>query len=265
MGQDKSSEDFVVFNSWKRDNQGESKSFPDMLIEQDKNTEFSNKLIDEIINFLQRAASNLRALTHKDFYKIDDLSWSAHLLENALYNIRILSYLTKDNASNTSEVIAEKLSISPISVVNTDDYIKLDFPIIMRKRKPGTKTTYYDLSLKESMSGVPIPPQYTSQNITMVFLHCYKKEHVDLVRKDHDNIDLKWMIDALNNYFFIDDGPFRTCLFQNSIIDDTDHTVIYLVPTSHLGEFLIKKIPEWEQKRAVENSSKLSHSSPSQR
>ena len=253
MGEDKSSKNFVVFNSWKQKHHIGSNNLPNILTDHDQDAEFSKTLVDEIITFIERTSSILKVDTHKGFYEMDDLSWSASLLEKALFNIRLLSYAIKDNHSDSHNPITDKLSISPISVEKSENFIKFDFPILMRKRKPGTKTAYYDLSLKEAMEGITIPSEYTSQNVTMVFLHCYRKNHVNMVRKDHDNIDLKWVIDALNNYFFIDDGPLRTCLFQNSIIDDSDHTIIYLVPTRHLGEFLSEKIPEWEKKRNLEN------------
>lgn len=255
MEEENSGKNFVVFNSWKQRYHSGSHSLPNILNMHDRDAEFSNTLVEEIITFIQRASSILKVAMNKGIYEIDDLSWSANLLEKALNNIRLLSYAIKDDAPNSDQLSTDRLFISPTSVKMTDTYIKFDFPILMRKRRAGTKTHYYDLSLKEALNGMTIPSQYTSQNITMIFLHCYKKEHVNLVRKDHDNIDLKWIIDALNNYFFIDDGPLRTCLFQNSIVDDSDHTIIYLVPTSHLGEFLTEKIPEWEQRREVTDSS----------
>ena len=94
-----------------------------------------------------------------------------------------------------------------------------------------------------------IPTEYKEENIAIIFLHCYQKNHASWAKKDHDNIEIKWIIDALNNHFFIDDGPFRTSLYHHSTIDEVDHTCIYLVPFWNLIDFLKVHFPKWETKK----------------
>ena len=89
----------------------------------DRDAEFSNTLVEEIITFIQRASSILKVAMNKGIYEIDDLSWSANLLEKALNNIRLLSYAIKDDAPNSDQLSTDRLFISPTSVKMTDTYI----------------------------------------------------------------------------------------------------------------------------------------------
>lgn len=140
MEEENSGKNFVVFNSWKQRYHSGSHSLPNILNMHDRDAEFSNTLVEEIITFIQRASSILKVAMNKGIYEIDDLSWSANLLEKALNNIRLLSYAIKDDAPNSDQLSTDRLFISPTSVKMTDTYIKFDFPILMRKRRAGTRS-----------------------------------------------------------------------------------------------------------------------------
>ena len=104
MEEENSGKNFVVFNSWKQRYHSGSHSLPNILNMHDRDAEFSNTLVEEIITFIQRASSILKVAMNKGIYEIDDLSWSANLLEKALNNIRLLSYAIKDDAPNSDQL-----------------------------------------------------------------------------------------------------------------------------------------------------------------
>jgi Holliday junction resolvase RusA-like endonuclease len=206
---------------------------------------FETENIIETINGLcKRAVSCIKAAKIERVNNINNLSWAAYLLEKALISVRMLSNEFGHETEDTT--FSNDLDNATIQVNIKENLIILDFPILFPKRKPNLKTQYYPDVLKKAIGDTEIPSRFRHEHITIVFLHCYEKSHATWAKKDHDNIDLKWIIDAMNDHFFIDDGPFRTSLFNHSCVDIRDHTLIYLVPTCDIGSFLIDRINKWE-------------------
>lgn len=245
--------DFVVFDSFKN-MKSSYENAPFSLVPSSKpkeksNSDYINGLINEVSRYSERSVKCLKA-AQKEENNIESLSWAAYLLEKSIENVRkIASFIS----SGDEETVKSK-SKNPfrISVDIAESYICFEMPLLMPKRKANLKTDYYNAELDHALHNISLPEQYLNSNVAIIFLHCYNREHAKWLKKDHDNIDVKWFVDALNNHFFIDDGPFRTSLYHHSTVDKTDHTYVYLVPIEQLPEFLKSNIPAWEmQKRDI--------------
>lgn len=205
-----------------------------------------NAHVEKVENLCKRAVSCLKTAIRSEKESVDNVSWAAYLLEKSLICVRELG-----NEIIPGKEVQDRRKHGDymIDIKIEEGYILMDFPVLMPKRNQNLKTCYYTDSVDRALKNIKIPTEYCEENVTIIFLHCYKYDHAKWAKKDHDNIEIKWIIDALNNHFFIDDGPFRTSLYNHSTIDTEDHTVIYLVPMSKIGEFLKTHIILWEKQK----------------
>lgn len=242
--------DFDIFGDSKE--AGEPGIFPpEIIIKSPSNCmserEVENSL-ERVKTLSERAFTCLKAGRNLDSNNVEEFSWAIYLLEQALYHARTLA----NELEKETPGVRKPLEISEIhSIVTVEqDKISLDLPILVPKRLASQHTSYYSDTLERMLKNIKIPERLKSEKVAIILLHCYKNEHAKWAKRDHDNLEVKWLIDALNNHFFIDDGPFRTSLYHHSTIDLMDHTVVYLVPLEDFPVFLARKIPEWERLKA---------------
>jgi len=235
--------DFDIFSD---DNTSKDNVTPPKIIRKEESGMTSLEIdaaIDTINGLCKRAVSSLKTAKNNHFNNLEDSSWGIYLLEKALLSARTV---VNEIVCSTDNIIASKsLEHSTISVEVSESFIKLLFPILLNKRKQNLRTEYYPSSVESVLKNITIPDKFKTKHISIIFLHCYEIGHSVWAKRDHDNIDLKWVVDTLNNHFFIDDGPFRTNLLNFSTIDDEDKTIIYLVPTTILPAFLEEHLPIW--------------------
>lgn len=200
--------------------------------------------IDKIKRLSNRAVSCL--ITGKNLEKnnVEQFSWALYLLEQALHHTRELANELENG--DYLEQIPVDFPVESSKTTVEKDRISIDLPLLVPKRKPNQHTTYYSDKLEKMLKKVDIPHRLQTEKVAITLLHCYKNDHAKWAKRDHDNLDVKWLVDALNNYFFVDDGPFRTSLYHHTVADSRDHTVVYLVPILDFPAFISEKIPEWE-------------------
>ena len=200
--------------------------------------------IDKIKRLSNRAVVCL--ITGKNIEKnnVEQFSWALYLLEQALNHTRELANELVNEECHEIKQVDFPVESSKIAIKNS--WISIDLPLLVPKRKANQHTTYYCDKLEELLKNIDIPPRLKTEKVAITFLHCYKNEHANWTKRDHDNLDVKWIIDALNNHFFIDDGPFRTSLYHHTATDFRDHTVLFLVPMVEFPSFISERIPEWE-------------------
>lgn len=221
---------------------------PEIIIAKDKCSSSGLEIdatIDKIKELSCRSVTCLRTAKNKGKSNVEEISWSIYLLEKALLHSRSVAYELCDGDINT----AISRDLCTVEIELFPDIIQIDMPILLPKRQVNLRTKYYDDAFKRALEDKIIPCRFCNEKVAMVFLHCYEETHALWSKRDHDNIDMKWIIDTLNNYFFIDDGPFQTSLYHHSTMDYRDHTLIYLVPIMELGDFLSQNIPNWESRK----------------
>lgn len=204
-------------------------------------------MITKIRGLCKRAISCVVTAKNLPSNNVEQFSWAIYLMEKALLYIRELANEYENEGTETR--FENDMSEKDPQIVMNGNTVMLDFPILMPKRRPNLRTSYYTDRLDQALKGCDIPDCLKEQKVVIAFLHCYQKNHAAWAKRDHDNIDLKWIVDALNNHFFIDDGPFRTSLYNHSMIDEYDHTRIYLIPIEEFPRFLAENIPVWDHEK----------------
>lgn len=212
--------------------------------------------INDVDRYCKRAVSSLKTAHNTPYENVEYFSSAVYLLEQAIQTVRGLAAEYEHSVVPIQE---RPLPIDgAIKVWVKQKWIEIELPMLMPKRVPGLRTAYYTDSIRLALDGKNIPKKYQKEKIAISFLHCYKADHALWAKRDHDNLEVKWIIDALNDYFFIDDGPFRTSLFHQSVIDKRDKTLIYLVPQKGFTDFLAAMMPrwEWETEKRIEEAQK---------
>jgi len=74
------------------------------------------------------------------------------------------------------------------------------------------------------------PVKYT--DCTLVFRHVYKRNRPERQYRDHDNIELNAVVDAIALYVLFDDAPLRCEHYYCSVAGDENRTEIFVVPQS---------------------------------
>lgn len=230
--------DFNIFKQIKSGVPGEKKD--DLIGKLDKKTIDVNKEIEAIERYSDRAIKYLKNANLNQINNIEYLSSAVDLLEKTVLLARQISC---DICNEVVEKI-EKIIIdnATIKIEKEANWIKIDLPLLMPKRKYNIRNTYYKAELANAVSVKKLSPEITEDIMCICFIHCYEETHFTWRKKDHDNIDVKWIIDAINNFFLIDDGPLETALFHYSTIDTHDHTLVYLVPLKDFTTFFENKI-----------------------
>ena len=121
MEEENSGKNFVVFNSWKQRYHSGSRSLPNILNMHDRDAEFSNTLVEEIITFIQRASSILKVAMNKGIYEIVPINSSS--AESIIFLNRQYEAETMGGSNGLHEYI---LVVQNIDIV--DDLPPLNAP-----------------------------------------------------------------------------------------------------------------------------------------
>jgi len=74
-------------------------------------------------------------------------------------------------------------------------------------------------------------------NVT-IFRHIYDRERPERQFRDHDNIELNRVLDAVALYVMVDDSPMRCRHYYCSAPGSTDRTEVYVVPRDEFKAWL---------------------------
>lgn len=71
----------------------------------------------------------------------------------------------------------------------------------------------------------------------IIFRHIYDKEHPERKKRDHDNIEVNFVIDAIANHVMRDDGALECRHYYCSAAGTEERTEVYVVPESDFLEW----------------------------
>ena len=72
----------------------------------------------------------------------------------------------------------------------------------------------------------------------IVFRHVYSRDRPERHYRDHDNIELNKILDAVALYVMPDDSPMRCRHYYCSAPGGTDRTEVYVIPREEFGQWL---------------------------
>ena len=99
-------------------------------------------------------------------------------------------------------------------------------------------------------------PKIRYRHCVLIFRHVYDKNRPEREYRDHDNIELNTVVDAIAMFFLVDDTPLECRHYYCSAAGDEEVTEVYIVPRKDFESWLaMEKEPEKLRKKFVENPS----------
>ena len=96
------------------------------------------------------------------------------------------------------------------------------------------------------------------RNCVLIFRHVYDRNRPEREYRDHDNIELNTVVDAIAMFFLVDDTPFECRHYYCSTAGDEERTEVYIVPRADFESWLgLEKEPEKLRKKLYKNLSEV--------
>lgn len=121
--------------------------------------------------------------------------------------------------------------IMPIAVGYTSQgWLGIRIPALLPKKAKGT-TDYIRLSLYLALSNFfKDKPRIRFDECIIIFRHRYDKKRPERWARDHDNIEINAVVDAVALFVLADDTAYLCDHFYCSVMSDHDETEVYIIP-----------------------------------
>ena len=143
----------------------------------------------------------------------------------------------------TRDSIAEAI---PIEIGFTDQgWFCLRMPILL-PRKEKSSRSYIRGFLYPELEQFATGRRIRYQNCVLIFRHVYDRNRPAREYRDHDNIELNTVVDAIAMFFLVDDTPLECRHYYCSAVGIRERTEVYIVPRNEFEEWLAleSSIPE---------------------
>jgi len=130
----------------------------------------------------------------------------------------------------------------------------LRMPILLPRKEKSSRSYlrgFLYTSLERFAQG---KPQIRYRNCILIFRHVYDRNRPEREYRDHDNIELNTVVDAIAMFLLVDDTPLECSHFYCSASGDEERTEVYIVPRADFESWLAMETePEKLRKKLHEN------------
>ena len=143
----------------------------------------------------------------------------------------------------TRNAIAEMI---PIEIGFTDQgWFCLRMPILL-PRKEKSSRSYIRGFLYPELEQFATGRKIRYRNCVLIFRHVYNRHRPEREYRDHDNIELNTVVDAIAMFFLVDDTPLECRHYYCSAAGSAERTEVYIVPRNEFEDWLSMEtsIPE---------------------
>ena len=135
----------------------------------------------------------------------------------------------------TRDSIAEAI---PIEIGFTDQgWFCLRMPILL-PRKEKASGSYIRGFLNPILEQFAAGRRIRYRNCVLIFCHVYDRNRPEREYRDHDNIELNTVVDAIAMFFLVDDTPLECRHYYCSAAGSTERTEVYIVPRNEFEDWL---------------------------
>ena len=150
------------------------------------------------------------------------------------------------------EVLSETI---PVEIGFTEEgWFCLRMPILLPRKEKSSRSYlrgFLYLALERFTYG---KPKIRYRNCVLIFRHVYDKNRPEREYRDHDNIELNTVVDAIAMFFLVDDTPLECRHYYCSADGETEMTEVYIVPRADFESWLsTEKESEKLRKKLREN------------
>ena len=134
------------------------------------------------------------------------------------------------------EAIAEAV---PVEIGFTDQgWLKIEMPILL-PRKEKSSRSYIRGFLYPALERFAFSREKIRyRNCVMIFRHVYDRNRPEREYRDHDNIELNTVVDAIAMFFLVDDTPLECRHYYCSAAGNVEKTEVYIVPRADFQNWL---------------------------
>ena len=189
---------------------------------------------DDVITLLNYINKFERLIVDESY---QELEYSA---ECFISNLRdILANVKQVPRKSTLIKCADRMGIK---VQKTNGVLEVTLPMILPK-KSKTKADYlFDPIFYAMESFSKTESLFIKQKAMMCIEFIYDKNNKNISRGDHDNKEVKQVIDAIAPFVVRDDRDDYLSLCQISSEGDYNHTKVYVMPEKNFAEFFLKHL-----------------------
>ena len=138
----------------------------------------------------------------------------------------------------TRDAIAEAI---PIEIGFTDHgWFCLRMPILL-PRKEKSSRNYIRGFLYPELEQFAAGRRIRYRNCVLIFRHVYDRNRPEREYRDHDNIELNTVVDAIAMFFLVDDTPLECRHYYCSAAGSTERTEVYIVPRNEFEDWLAQE------------------------
>lgn len=137
-----------------------------------------------------------------------------------------------------TEVLREAAQTQGIQVEAEEHWYRIFLPGLLPRKKAGScafLTGPLDSALADFGKANPIR---RLQKAVVCFRHLYSAELPERLVRDHDNIEVKQVLDVIADHFLVDDNGLLCTNLYTSAMGDREGTEVYVMAPEHLGEWL---------------------------
>ena len=146
------------------------------------------------------------------------------------------------------EVITDAV---PVEIGFTEEgWFCLRMPILLPRKEKSSRSYLRGLLYPALERFTCRKPKLRYRNCVLIFRHVYDRNRPEREYRDHDNIELNTVVDAIAMFFLVDDTPLECRHYYCSAAGDEERTEVYVVPRVDFESWLaIENSPEKLRKK----------------
>ena len=134
------------------------------------------------------------------------------------------------------EAISESV---PVEIRLTEEgWFYLRMPILLPRKEKSPRSYLRGFLDPALASFARERPPIRYRDCVMIFRHTYDCNRPEREYRDHDNIELNTVVDAVAMFFLVDDTPFECRHYYCSVVGDEESTEVFIVPRNAFGAWL---------------------------
>ena len=134
------------------------------------------------------------------------------------------------------EAISESV---PVEISLTEEgWFYLRMPILLPRKEKSSRSYLRGFLYPALASFARERPPIRYRDCVMIFRHTYDCNRPEREYRDHDNIELNTVVDAVTMFFLVDDTPFECRHYYCSVVGDEESTEVFIVPRNAFGAWL---------------------------
>ena len=143
----------------------------------------------------------------------------------------------------------------PVEMGFTEEgWFSLRIPILLPRKEKSSRSYLRGFLYPALERFTCRKPKNRYRNCVLIFRHVYDRNRPEREYRDHDNIELNTVVDAVAMFFLVDDTPLECRHYYCSAAGDEERMEVYIVPRADFESWLvIENSPEKLRKKLYDN------------